>query len=63
MSSKNGPVELVSLLQYMKDSHLDNPNILSQDKRLQKLDAIVNEVKEAEEWEAVSMSIYSVALE
>ena len=29
---------------------------------MRKLDSIVNEVRESEEWEAVRMSIYSVAL-
>ena len=63
MSSKNGPPELVSLLQYMKETTLDNPEILVQDERLYKLDSIVTEVTESEEWEKVSMSIYSSGLE
>lgn len=63
MSSKNGTPELISLLQYMKKTTLANPEILVQDERMKKLDAVVKEVKESEEWEAVSMSIYSVALE
>ena len=63
MASKNGSPELVSLLQYMKETNLDNPEVLVQDERMQRLDSIVSEVKESEEWEAVRMSIYSVALE
>ncbi len=59
MSSKNGKPELVSLLQYMKETRLDNPGISVMDRRLTELDEIVQEVKETEEWEAVGMSIYS----
>lgn len=62
MSSENGPAELVSLLQYMKDTRLDNPNVTVKDERILKLDSIVNEVKQSEEWEAVRMSILSVGL-
>lgn len=63
MASKNGSPELVSLLQYMKKTQLDNPDVIIQDDRMRKLDSIVTEVKESEEWEAASMSIYSVAWE
>ena len=63
MSSKNGPPELVSLLQYMKETSLDNPAVLVRDERMCRLDSIVNEVTESEEWENVSMSIYSNALQ
>lgn len=42
---------------------MDNPEILVRDERLYKLDSIVNEVTESEEWEKVSMSIYTSALE
>jgi len=42
---------------------LDNPEILIRDERIEKLDSAVSEVRESEEWEAVSMSIYSVGLE
>ena len=59
MKSTNGKPELISLLQYMKETRLDNPNISVRDKRLTELDEIVQEVKESEEWETVSMSIYS----
>lgn len=63
MSSKNGPAELVSLLQYMKDTRLENPNVTVKDERILKLDSIVNEVRQSEEWEAVQMSILSVGIE
>ena len=49
MSSKNGRPELISLLQYMKDTRLDNPDIIVKDKRLLELDEIVTEVKQDEE--------------
>ncbi|MDR2711778.1 MAG: PD-(D/E)XK nuclease family transposase [Clostridiales bacterium] len=35
MASLNGPDELISLLQYMKNSSLDNPDIIIQDKRIE----------------------------
>ena len=63
MSSKNGRAELVSLLQYMKKSELDNPEILVRDERIMNLNRIVEEVKASEEWEDVRMSIYSVGVE
>lgn len=63
MSSKNGRPELVSLLQYMKQTSLDNPEIIVKDERIVKLDAIVSEVKQSEEWEAVRMSILSIGIE
>ena len=55
MASKNGSKELISLLQYMKDTRLDNPEIKVKDERLIELDRIVSEVKESEEWEAVNI--------
>ena len=36
MASKNGRPELISLLQYMKNTTLDNPDILVRDKRIRK---------------------------
>lgn len=63
MTSKNGSKELVSLLQYMRDTTLENPEILIKDKRLVELDGIVREVKESEEWEAVQMNIMEIAME
>ena len=63
MASKNGSKELISLLQYMKDSRLGNPEILTMDERIVELDRIVREVKESEEWEAVQMNIMEIAME
>ena len=63
MSSKNGAPELVSLLQYMKETRIDNPEIIVHNKRIEKLDSIVSEVKQSEEWEDVRMSIMKYALE
>ena len=63
MTSKNGRPDLVSLLQYMKETRLDNPEIMVKDSRMEKLAEIVEEVKQSEEWEAVKMSILSVGLE
>lgn len=63
MSSKNGTPELVSLLQYMKDTTLENPNIIVKDKRILKLAEVVEEVKQSEEWEAIHTSIYSMGIE
>ena len=61
--SKNGPPELISLLQYMKKTTLDNPEILVKDARIAELDKIVQEVKESEEWEELQMSILSIGVE
>lgn len=63
MSSQTGRPELISLLQYMKETRMDNPNILVKDKRILKLAEVVEEVKQSEEWEAVKMSILSVGIE
>lgn len=63
MKSKNGRPELISLLQYMKKTDIRNPEILTKDARIERLDEIVTEVKESEEWEDVHMSIYSEAME
>ena len=59
MESLNGRAVLVSLLQYMKKTSLDNPAIQVMDPRIVELDEIVQEVKESEEWEEVRMSILS----
>lgn len=61
MSSRNGRPELVSLLQYLKDSRLDNPNITVSDPRLIRLDEIFNEVRQSEEWEECKMTIMEYA--
>lgn len=63
MPSKKGSKELVSLLQYMKETTLENPNILVKDKRILELDNIVSEVKESEEWEAIQMNILEIGIE
>ena len=63
MSSKNGSQELVSLLQYMKNTDIDNPEILVKDKRILELDEIVAEVKESEEWEGIEMNILEIGIE
>ena len=63
MKSRNGSPELISLLQYMKKTTLDNPEIQVKDERILELDEIVQEVKESEEWEAVRMSILSIGME
>ena len=63
MASKNGRPELISLLQYMKNTTLDNPDILVRDKRIRKLDRIVKEVKQSEEWEAAKMNILEIGIE
>lgn len=63
MSSKNGDPILVSLLQYMKKTQLDNPEITVRDERIRKLDKVVREVEQSEEWEDVKMSILSVGIE
>ena len=63
MKSKNGPPELISLLQYMKKTTLDNPEILVKDARIAELDKIVQEVKESEKWEELQMSILSIGVE
>ena len=63
MDSKNGEPVLVSLLQYMKHTTLENPEILVKDERIMQLNEIVTEVKQSEEWEAVRMSILSIGLE
>ena len=60
MKSKNGRPELVSLLQYMKDTRLDNPEILVQDERIKQIDDIVTEVRQSEEWEEARMNLLQV---
>lgn len=62
MTSKNGSKELVSLLQYMKNTSLNNSEIESKDERIIRLDEIVTEVKESEEWEAVQMNILEIGI-
>lgn len=63
MTSKNGAPELVSMLQYMKDTNMENPGIIIKDSRIVELDKIVSEVRESEEWEAVRMNILEIGKE
>ena len=63
MTSKNGSQELISLLQYMKRTDIQNPDITVKDERILELDDIVQEVKASEEWEAVKMSILEIGIE
>ncbi len=63
MKSKNGRPELISLLQYMNNTTMSNPEILVKDPRITELDKIVNEVKQSEEWEEVRMSILKIGIE
>ena len=62
MTSKNGRPELISLLQYMRHTTLDNEDIAVKDKRILDLDRIVGEVKQSEEWEAVKMNIFELGV-
>jgi len=61
MSSRNGREDLISLLQYMKRSTLDNPDIPQRGDMLVELDEIVREVKQSKEWEEIEMSIFDIA--
>lgn len=62
MTSKNGSKELISLLQYMKRTDINNPEIIVRDQRLMELDKIVTEVKESDEWEAIRMDILDIGI-
>ena len=62
MTSRNGRPELVSLLQYMRHTTLENPDITVRDERILDLAGIVEEVKQSEEWEAVKMNILEIGL-
>ena len=53
----------MSLLQYMKNTDLDNPDISVKDERIVELDKIVGEVRQSEEWEAVKMNILEIGIE
>ena len=63
MKSKNGRPELVSLLQYMKNTSMENPDIIVKDTRIVELAEIVEEVKQSEEWETVRMNILEYGME
>ena len=62
MTSRKGRPELISLLQYMKHTTLDNENVTVKDERILDLDRIVGEVKQSEEWEAVKMNILEIGM-
>lgn len=47
----------------MKNTILDNPDIIIKDKRILNLNRIVEEVKQSEEWEVVKMSILDIGIE
>lgn len=63
MASLNGSEELVSLLQYMKNTDINNPDIKVMDERIKTLDKIVTEVKETEEWEDAEMNLIDIGIE
>lgn len=44
----------------MKNTRLDNPEITVKDDRIVRLDEIVQEVKQSEEWEAVKMNLIEI---
>lgn len=60
MTSRNGSQELISLLQYMRKTDINNPNIIVKDERLVELDRIVTEVRESEEWEEIEMDLIDI---
>jgi flagellar biosynthesis/type III secretory pathway protein FliH len=47
----------------MKRTSLENPEVIVKDKRIRRLDRIVQEVKESDEWEAVQMNILEIGIE
>ena len=55
MTSKNGEPVLVSLLQYMKNTTLNNPDIVVKDER-------ITELEHSEEGEAVKERVLSVGI-
>ena len=63
MESKNGTPELVSLLQYIRHTDLENPEIVVRDPRLIRLDRIVQEVRRSEEWEDIKMNLIEYGVE
>lgn len=46
MTSKNGTPELVSMLQYMKETRIDNPEVKVKDARILELDEIADMLEE-----------------
>lgn len=63
MTSRNGRSELIRLLQYMKNTTLDNSDIIVKDERILDLDRIVGEIRQSEEWETVEMNIFESGVE
>lgn len=63
LTSKNGSKELISMLQYIKNTRIDNPEIVVKDPRILELDDIVQEVKASDEWESVKMGILEIGLQ
>lgn len=59
---KNGSPVLVSMLQYMKKTQIDNPEIIVKDPRIVELDHVVTEVRKSEEWEAVQMNLLEIGM-
>ena len=51
------------MLQYMKSTRIDNPEVIVKDSRILEVDEIVTEVKCSEEWEAVKMNILEVGIQ
>lgn len=47
----------------MKETTLNNSNIIVQDERITDLDRIVQDVKQSEEWEVVKMNILEIGIE
>ena len=47
----------------MKNTTLENPDIVVRDERILDLDRIVKEVKQSEEWEAVKMNLLEIGIE
>ncbi len=47
----------------MKNTTISNPYITVQDKRILDFNRIVEEVRQSEEWEDVSMNIYEMGIE
>jgi len=62
MTSQNGRPELISLLQYMKNTHINDSELSLYDKRIQKLNSIVNKVLDSTEWEAVKSNILEIGI-
>ena len=59
MTSKNPSLELVSLLNYMKETTLENPLVTVKTEKMRRLDEIVREVRESKEWEEMNVNVYS----